>query len=109
MWPVKRAGRRETDSEYPSVLKTQNLLKRRGAQNATTSESAPNWNVVGTWLFVRPLTQSAGQNPNLDDGPFEMGGELPFRGAETSANLLRECTFRVRIGNSSAGCGPRYG
>jgi hypothetical protein len=35
------------------VLKTSNLLKMRGAQNAESGQTAPNWNVTGTSPFVR--------------------------------------------------------
>jgi hypothetical protein len=47
--------RRGWDSDFSGPLKTDNLLKNRGAQSSEISESAPNWNVTGKSLFVRPL------------------------------------------------------
>lgn len=48
------------------MLKTDNLLIFRDAQYSENPESAPNWNITGTSLFVRPELF-----PDCDIGPFE--------------------------------------
>jgi len=40
--------------EYSGVLKMRNLLKNRQAQKSKSAEIAPNWNVSGTRVFLRP-------------------------------------------------------